>query len=242
MTPVHVVVFAALLPAIILFLYIRYQDRAQPEPASWLLRGFAYGCFSVFVSLLFSGPLTSLVGTGLNLSSLFNALFTAFGLAAIPEELAKLLMLWLLLRRNPYFDEHLDGVVYAVCVGLGFASVENVMYLFQSEDWASLAVARALFAVPGHFFFAVLMGYYYSLAHFRHHRLRNSFMALAAPIVAHGIYDGLLMTEEAMKNQLPDAFMALFTLTFLLFCNELRKLGKRRISDLIELDRRNGLR
>ena len=53
-------------------------------------------------------------------STFVEAVGDAFLLAAIPEEVAKLFMLWLLLRKNPFFDEHFDGIVYAVCVGLGF--------------------------------------------------------------------------------------------------------------------------
>jgi RsiW-degrading membrane proteinase PrsW (M82 family) len=71
------------------------------------------------------------------------------------------------LRNNPYFDEHFDGIVYAVCVGMGFAGLENIMYVFQNmDDWMSVSVARAIFSVPGHFFFAVSMGYFYSCVHF----------------------------------------------------------------------------
>ena len=60
--------------------------------------------------------------------SFAEAVGDAFFLAAIPEEVAKLFMLWLLLRKNPFFDEHFDGIVYAVCVGLGFAGFENCSF------------------------------------------------------------------------------------------------------------------
>ena len=92
-----------------------------------------------------------------------GALWNAFVGAAMPEEATKLLMLWLLLRRNKYFDERFDGIVYACCIGMGFAGTENVLYLFGNiENWQSVAVSRAIFAVPGHFMFAVAMGYFYS--------------------------------------------------------------------------------
>lgn len=110
-------------------------------------------------------PFGMLTGFGQELSSTISGAFTdAFIMAAIPEELAKFVMLWLLLRNNPYFDEHFDGIVYAVCIGMGFAGFENVLYLFDNyESWISVGIARAMFAVPGHFLTAVIMGYYYSL-------------------------------------------------------------------------------
>ena len=150
----HIIIFAAaILPAILLMAFMLWRDKQQPEPIPWLLKGFLYGIASAFIA---SAAATLLMAIGVVPSAYSNALgatFYAFTVAAIPEEAAKLLMLWLLLRRNPYFDEHLDGIVYAVCIGLGFAAIENIMYLFNAgEDWAGVAIARGLLSVPGHFF------------------------------------------------------------------------------------------
>jgi RsiW-degrading membrane proteinase PrsW (M82 family) len=127
----------------------------------------------------------------------WGALYGSFFMAAVPEELAKLLMLYLLLRKNPYFDERMDGIVYAVAVGMGFAGFENILYLFENEEiWGTIGAIRALFSVPGHFCFAVFMGYYYSLAHFdkKNRQELNLFLMLAVPIVLHGVFDFLLMS------------------------------------------------
>lgn len=230
----YILLAAALLPAAILLLFILRRDREHPEPVSQLVRAFFYGVISVFVSLPMSSAFNSLgLVPGGQYTDAMSALFYSFGAAAIPEECAKLLMLWLLLRKNKEFDEHLDGVVYATCVGLGFAAFENVMYIFEAgADWFGTAIARALLAVPGHFFFAVLMGYYYSLVHFGHDSTRNRVFVLAAPILAHGIYDALCMASEVTPH-----IEGLLTLALLLFCNELRKLGTRHIRELVEADR-----
>ncbi len=206
------------------------RDREHPEPTWQLVRGFLFGICSVLVSFVFSYPFTQLFIDGY--SNALSAIFYSFGAAAIPEELAKLIMLWLLLRNNKEFDEHLDGVVYAVCVGLGFAATENVMYLFNAGDaWLGTAIARGLLSVPGHFFFAVLMGYYYSLVHFGFNTTRNRILVLAAPVLAHGIYDALCMSSEVS-----DWMGGLLTLALLIFCNELRKLSTRHIRELVVAD------
>lgn len=231
-----IVLAAALLPAVVLMVMILWRDKEKPEPYGQLLKGFFYGLLSVFCSLLISTPLLSLGLVPATYSNSLEAMWHSFMVAAIPEESAKLLMLWLLLRRNPYFDEHLDGIVYAVCVGLGFAAFENVCYLFDAGDtWLPTAIARGVLAVPGHFFFAVLMGYYYSLVHFGHSSNRNRFMVLAAPVLAHGIYDTI-----AMSSDVSEGMELLFSVVLLLFCNELRKLGTRHIRELVEEDRRTG--
>ena len=163
--------------------------------------------------------------------SLFEALEDAFLMAAIPEELAKFFMLWLVLRKNPFFDEHFDGIVYAVCVGLGFAALENIAYLFDGIDdwsWIRIGVIRALFSVPGHYFDAILMGYYYSIYHFGIDRsVKTQIMILAAPILAHGLFDAILMSV-----QVDPSLSGLLFIMFIIFFTKLKKMAKKRIEEL----------
>ena len=163
------VLLSALAPVAVALWYILKKDSAQPEPTKWLAKAFWFGVLSALLSFAFSTPLGAIFGLELDAEvypSIFDAFADAFLLAAIPEELAKLIMLWLLLRKNPHFDEKFDGIVYAVCIGMGFAGIENVMYLvggIEDGSWIGIGISRALFSIPGHFLFAVLMGYYYSL-------------------------------------------------------------------------------
>lgn len=154
----YTMLVAALLPALLLFLYIWRKD-AQPEPFKWLFRALLAGVIiCIPVASVESWVMNSLFLAG-GPTTLFGTTVEAFLVAAVPEEAAKLLALWLILRKNPYFDEHFDGIVYAVCVGLGFAAIENVGYVLSSgEGWASVAIMRALLAVPGHYAFAIIMG------------------------------------------------------------------------------------
>lgn len=143
------------------------QDSAQPEPVRLLWKGVWDGVLSAFFVVLVLLPAFDALGLSFDGSTVMGAVGEAFFKASIPEEAVKMLYLWLLLRKNPYFDEHLDGIVYATCVGLGFAGLENILYLVSNMDsLAYLAVMRGLFAVPGHFFDAVAMGFFISLAHF----------------------------------------------------------------------------
>ena len=169
---ITLILISALTPVAVLLWYIYRKDKVQPEPTKWLLKAFGFGVLSTFLSFVFSVPACLLLGMEMDAntySSIREAFADAFVLAAIPEELAKLIMLWLLLRKNPHFDERFDGIVYAVCIGMGFAGIENVMYLIggiENGTWIRTSIVRALFSVPAHFLFAVLMGYYYSIYHF----------------------------------------------------------------------------
>lgn len=93
--------------------------------------------------------------------SIYDAFADAFLMAAIPEDLAKFIMLWLLQRKNPHFDEKFDGIVYAICIGMGFTVIKNFMYLIgdiEDGSWIGLGISRALLSIICHFHFAVLMG------------------------------------------------------------------------------------
>lgn len=229
------VIIAALAPVAVALWYIFRKDSTQPEPTKWLVMAFLYGVISAPLSMLFSFPLEWIFGFDMvpeNFSSIFDSFGAAFLLAAIPEEVAKFIMLWLLIRKNPYFDEKFDGIVYAVFIGMGFAGQENVLYLIggmADGSWISTGIARALFSIPGHFLFAVMMGYYYSLYHFGIDLSpKGKVMFLAAPILAHGLFDGILFSVN-----INEGFAMIGLLLFLYFFNMLRKKGKERIERLM---------
>ena len=227
-------IVAAILPAILLWLYTCRKD-AQPEPMSQMLKAFLYGaliCIPVsFVENYISGTLFASEGSP---SNLIGSTLEAFIVAAVPEEGFKLLALWLILRHNPFFDEHYDGIVYAVCVGLGFAAVENVGYVLMHADaWLSVAVTRALLAVPGHYAFAVFMGYYYSLYHFGQKSAKNLLSIFFIPVLAHGCYDAFALTGTVEPVLGGISFILL-----IYFCIKMHKNARQKITAQVERDRR----
>ena len=229
---VLLIILVALLPAALLFAYIWKKDQKK-EPTSWLVKAIAYGviiCFPVAIVEMIISAIIFYPENGP--TSLWETTANAFFVAAIPEELFKLLALWLILKKNPYFDEHFDGIVYAVCVGLGFAGFENILYLFQNiENWMSVAFFRSLMAVPGHYAFAILMGYYYSKFHFVDHSRRTAAMVLVAPVLAHGLYDALLMTS--MVNAVLGGIC--FIITVVLVCR-LHVYARKKVFSMIDTD------
>lgn len=228
-----IILLTALLPIAILVYYIYNKDKKTPEPTIQLVKAFLFGVLSVPLSLCISIPL-GLIGVYLaETTSILGSVSAAFFGAAIPEEISKFFMLWLLLRKNPYFDEKMDGIVYAVCVSLGFAGLENIMYLFINADsYLSVGIARAIFAVPGHFCFGILMGYYYSLAKFYPKTpKKNKALILVAPIIVHGIYDSILF----IINVTP-AISGILLVVFLVFFHKMWKYGSKSIQEHLRRD------
>lgn len=221
----HIMLLAALLPPALLWLYIWKKD-PQKEPTRWLVKATLWGvaiCVPVaIVELAIQGILFG--GGDIEFTNLFQSTANAFLVAAIPEEGAKLLALWLVLRKNPFFDEHFDGIVYAVCVGLGFAAIENVGYVFSEEDWVGVAVTRSLLAVPGHYAFAVLMGYYYAMYHFVERSTKNAVLMFFVPMMAHGIYDTFAMSAAVDPYVGVICFLAL-----IVFCVKMHRVAYKKI-------------
>ena len=232
---IYLVICTALAPVAWLLWTIYRKDSAQPEPTKWLVKAFVYGMLSVFLSFVISIPTSIVLGWDIDkqtYSSFLEAITDSFLFAAIPEELAKLFMLWLLLRKTPFFDEHFDGIVYAVCIGLGFAALENVFYHFGGMDdwsWIGTGIMRAFISVPAHYFFAILMGYYYSIYHFGIERgIKAKVMILAAPVVAHGIFYSILFSM-----QIDESLSGIIMILFIVFFTKLKQRAKERIHKLL---------
>ncbi len=227
------VLASALLPAVFLLVYIIRKD-TKPEPSGKIVRAILLGVAIIFPVAVVEQMVDGLLfGAGGEPVTVAGNVVRAFCTAAVPEESFKLLALWIVLRNNPYFDEHFDGIVYAVCIGLGFAALENVTYVFGSgEFWLQTAVSRALLAVPGHYAFAVLMGYYYSKFHFSDHSFGTGACILLVPVVAHGVYDAL-----AMSGSLDPVLGGLTTILLIWFCIRMHRRAKTKLLAMVEKDR-----
>lgn len=231
------VIGLALLPAFILLYYVYQQDKLQREPTRNLVKAFFYGGASVFVSLLISVPSMKLGLFPAQFTTFWGAFRTAFFGAAIPEETAKLLMLFLFLRKCRDFDERMDGIVYGACVGLGFASFENIEYLFASgTDWVTVGLGRSVTAVPAHFGFAVIMGYYFSLFYFDRYRAPGAGLKMwLYPVLLHGVYDWI-----AMSSQVTPELGGIVGLAILLLCLWMLKNARRHIRTHLTADSLTG--
>ncbi|MEN8116468.1 MAG: PrsW family glutamic-type intramembrane protease [Bacteroidota bacterium] len=183
-------VIISLAPVVIIAAYIYFRDKYEKEPLRLLLFALLAGALTV-IPILF---IERFLDTVTNLfSGLLAAAWKAFVVAAFSEELFKYLALYILIWKSKEFNEKFDGIVYATYVSLGFAAVENVLYV--TGGGIETGIMRAITAVPAHAIFGITMGFYFGLAKF-YERERRSLKqkALIYPIVLHGIYDFILFT------------------------------------------------
>lgn len=193
-------ILAALLPALILLRYVYRHDTIEKEPMSLLaglvLLGVAAALASMVLENVGEGILNLFAAPGGRL----HTLLLAFLVVAAAEEGTKLVLLKRATWRHPAFNYRFDGVVYAVFVSLGFAAFENILYVFHYG--LSVALPRALLAVPGHMSFAVFQGVFYGRAKVREREgdRRGAGWSLRAgyllSVFLHGTYDACAMLEE----------------------------------------------
>ncbi|HNX44461.1 MAG TPA: PrsW family glutamic-type intramembrane protease [Bacteroidales bacterium] len=189
---VMLLLILSLAPVAALLAYIYFRDRYEKEPVALILKGFLAGA-ALMIPCMPVETWLSRFCTGC--ATIPFALYTGFIVAGTTEELLKFLMIFLLFFRNRNFNERYDGIVYAVSVSLGFAAIENVMYVFNSGIPTGLI--RAFTAVPAHAFFGIVMGYYFGLARFVN-GYRKSFLlkAFLFPMILHGLYDFILFSQN----------------------------------------------
>ena len=192
---------AAAGPAVVLMWYVYRKDRAEKEPAGLL------------VKLLFGGVLAAAAAVFLEIGSEYveywmlgnrgpynmYAVFEAVCIGMI-EEGTKLFFLKKFSWKNKAFNYRFDGMVYAVFVSLGFAAVENVLYVFEYKTM-DVMLSRAILTIPAHMSFAVYMGLFYSRAkQFDNLRDRSScrlnlLAGWCAASLMHAFFDGALMVD-----------------------------------------------
>ena len=185
------ILIASLAPVVIILLYIYLRDKYDREPL-WLLIKLVVAGAVVVIPIAYVEQ--ALIAWMPPFHRVGAAAYHAFVVAGITEEGFKFLVLYLVAWNNRRFNEKFDGIVYAVFVSLGFAAVENIMYVVQSGY--QTALIRALTAVPAHALFGVAMGYYFGIARM-YEEIRSSYLrkAILVPVILHGIYDFILMVD-----------------------------------------------
>jgi RsiW-degrading membrane proteinase PrsW (M82 family) len=182
----------AIAPGVAISSYIILKDEYNREPRKHLLISFFLGVLSIIPAMLLETPLFWTSSYSFFNSTLGNAV-KAFLLVALPEEIAKFIMLKTYAYRQPEFDEPFDGIVYAVMVGMGFATAENIIYVY--EYGLATGVVRMFLAVPAHATFAIIMGYFMGKAKFS--QKRETYLLL----VFHGSYDFFLFLKDTQQIQ-----------------------------------------
>lgn len=177
-------------PALAGIFYLYIRDKYEKEPWRMVVAGTVYGWISAFL----------IYGVGTVLEWLLpheeTPFYTAFFSSALVEEGIKFFLMCMFLLHNRQLNEPFDGIVYAVFLSLGFAWVENLVYVIHpAMGGYGTALSRAVLSVPGHGLFGVQMGYY--LGRWKFERIKGTrAAAFVVPYLLHAAYNYFLLRPE----------------------------------------------
>lgn len=186
----------AIAPAALILYYIYQQDYVAKEPPRTLVRMFLWGAFlvlpaSVLENIWYINPL----GTGV--ADRFMLSF--FNVALIEEGLKYLIFIIFIWKDEKDYDEFFDGIVYAVFISLGFATVENIFYV--TTFGTQTGIIRAVTAIPLHTVCAVISGSYLSRAKFIEDKSKGNLVkAFVFPVVLHGLYNFIIFIDSSFLS------------------------------------------
>ena len=219
----YIYLFSAILPAVVLLMIIYRQDKLEREPAALLMKlafgGILAALVAIVLESVFGGILENMYFRDIVTATIANAI-----MIGLSEEFAKMLFLKKFSWNSPEFNYMFDGIVYAVAVSLGFAAFENVFYVFQYG--LTVAVSRALLAVPAHTAFAVYMGSFYGKAKYcdvygKKGACRSNLLwGFLFAVALHAFYDAcaLLGSDTAMI-----VFAVFVILMYIIIIRKVRK-------------------
>ncbi len=211
---------AAAIPVLALCYFI-YSKDTNREPVDMLLKLLGYGALTIIPIVIGELMINSYTDTE-NVTNFFEIFIKVFIGVALFEEGFK----WLVVKNKAYnsreFDEIYDIIVYSVFVSLGFALIENILYVIQKGF--AVAILRALLSVPGHACFAVMMGFFLSKAKVASINNNNSLytkniiLSLLVPMLFHTMYDAILFYYINVKVDSLVLLFLLFDIIMVVIC------------------------
>ena len=232
----------AIAPGIAIILYIYRKDSYDKEPKKYLFLSFALGMLSTLPAIILQLTAKLIFGEPGGTSTISFYAFYAFIIVACSEEGCKFAMVRWYAYPKKVFNEPFDGIIYTVMVSMGFATVENVMYVH--DHGISTAILRMFLSVPAHATFAIIMGYYTGLAKFN--KEKSIFYFVKGFLLAaffHGAFDFFLFLQDNnnVKAYLSQGMLFLGAITSYYFAIRLslRSIRLHRELSRIDFEKRN---
>lgn len=193
----------AILPPLLIAYYIYQKDKYEKEPKILIIKSFLFGCVSVIPAIILENIYNQ---------SLFSNLFlyVFFGIALI-EEGVKCFFLRRYLYTKEEFNEPMDGIVYAVMISLGFATIENIGYVLNHPGQETqIAIMRMFTAIPLHAVCGIILGYFVGLAKFSDNKTSLLYKGLFLATLVHTIYNYFIFLGQGFVFSIIALIVAIY--------------------------------
>lgn len=219
----------AIIPVALIGWFI--SNKAHNSEPGWMLALlFILGCFSCVPAVLGELFFASIFEEEPK-EFMLLLIHVFFGIAFI-EETVKWICCYSVGFNNKAFDKAYDMIIYAVFASLGFAFLEDVLYIFTSTEALSVAIMRAIISIPAHACFAIIMGYFLGIVrYYANHKkipqeILYTLISILLPSLVHAIFDTLLMASNTLCIMI--FFIFVIAVNILCFTNA-HKLYKKNI-------------
>ena len=182
----------SLAPVMAIIIFIYWKDKLDKEPKKLLFYSFLMGILSIVVTLIISYVINGFSLEHSDDTNYRSLLSCILGIGLV-EEFSKFIFVRFYCYKKDAFNEPFDGITYAVMVSMGFAALENILYVF--DNGMGIGIARMFTAVPAHAVFAIIMGYYLGVQKI-HHKKYAGIIGLFLAAIIHGLYDYFLFNLE----------------------------------------------
>ena len=209
----------ALFPTFVIFAIVLANARAKREPFKKVASVFTISAISCIPAAILEGIGIAIMTLAISMmggetkfehmtetgKALYYAVQFLF-VVGLAEEACKYFTFKWIIFHDREFDNTYDGVIYGAASALGFATLENLMYVFLSNNAPlSTAIMRAILSVPMHAVTGIVMGYYFGICKYRKY---NNVNAETAPqrgafifsVILHGVYDWWVSTQEIFDD------------------------------------------
>ena len=210
----YILIISALLPVILLLKYINGKDMDK-EPSSLLNKILWAGVISAVPAYILEKILNNFFPIEIE-GNVPLVMFNMIISVGLVEELCKFFAAYIHTKDNPEFNHKYDAIVYCVYATLGFAGIENLLYIVLGGGLIT-AIVRAVLSVPFHACAAIIVGYFYG--DYREKKLAGKsggfslVTGIAISSILHGIFDGLLQVADenaSILNPFSDKYMLFF--------------------------------
>jgi len=219
-------IILGVIPSLIWLAYYLRED-VHPEPKKMIVVVFLWGCVITIPTFFIQIGLTNLLN-GVEINFTAKNLMYWFFVIAFTEEFLKYLVIRLKVINSPHLDEPLDIMLYMVIAALGFAAVENVLYLlvpagqmpFDQLVIRTLAInfIRFIGAIFLHTLCSAVVGYSLAIAFCQAKKsITPVIIGLLAAALLHGLYNFSIMTLGSAYMKIGAASLIILTLAFLVF-------------------------
>ncbi|MEF9991587.1 MAG: PrsW family glutamic-type intramembrane protease [Peptostreptococcaceae bacterium] len=220
-------------PSLTFLIWAYIKDKYEKEPIRFLGKLFFIGTLISIPAIIIEDMLIKI-----NINNEYlNLLYIAFIVAAFTEEILKVIVLISYTLKSKYYTEKLDGIVYSIFITLGFATIENIIYIFGESylNVFEVGLSRAIISIPAHIMFSITMGYYLSIYKFSKEKMNIKKIYLLnvilIPVILHGLFDFLLMLKTSWS-----------TVVFLIYLIYLWKINLDKFDEYTDYARRRFIR